>query len=150
MPLYFAYGSNMSGRALARLGVTARPRSSARLEGYRLTFFLEDPVWQGGGVAAVVPAPGEHVEGALLELDEDALAALDRYEDVEGGDYRRERRRLRASGGEELEAWVYVPARAAEPYVAPSPAYLACLLEGARERGLSAEWIARLAAAAAS
>lgn len=146
MPRYFAYGSNMSSDALRGRCPSARPLSRAVLPEHRLIFFLEDVVWDGGGVAGVVPCAGEQVEGVLYELDAAELSALDEYEDVDSGDYVRTKLHVLLPDGPALEAWIYLPGRDAERAVPPAPRYVAAILSGAREHGLSPDYLARLEA----
>jgi gamma-glutamylcyclotransferase (GGCT)/AIG2-like uncharacterized protein YtfP len=78
----FAYGTLMDGERV--FAVTGRrfPGRPARLDGYRR-------ITSDHGYPYVVPAPGSHVDGLLLEgIDAGSLRALDRYED-EGRLYRR-------------------------------------------------------------
>lgn len=146
MEPYFAYGSNMLTRDLRGRCPSARPRSRARLADHQLVFFCEDSLW-GGGVAAIVPAPGEVVEGVLFELAPVDFGPLDEYEGVAEGYYLRARRVVTLASGAQEEAWVYLPGRDPTPPVLPSAAYMACLEAGAREHELSPAYRAGLAAA---
>jgi hypothetical protein len=56
---------------------------AARLADHRLAFTRRS-VKTGTGVADIVPAPGETVWGALYELGDGELAAIDRKEDSAG------------------------------------------------------------------
>jgi gamma-glutamylcyclotransferase (GGCT)/AIG2-like uncharacterized protein YtfP len=82
------------------------------------------------------------VWGALFELPDRCLEALDAKEG-EGFAYRRVELELEHDG-------VAVPAQAyelierADEEIPPRPDYLALLVDGARERGLPGDWIARL------
>ena len=69
--LYFAYGSNLSTAGMSFRAPSAVRVSRARLDGWKLVF---------RGVANIVPAEGRHVEGAIWDVDEDGIRALDRYE----------------------------------------------------------------------
>lgn len=82
--LYFAYGSNMLTRRLARRVEGVRVVGPAWLPGYRLGFHKRG--MDGSGKAVVAPAgEGDGVHGVLFELPTAARGILDR---VEGG-YRR-------------------------------------------------------------
>lgn len=148
--LYFAYGSNMSSVAIGRRCPSAALVGTALLVDHQLTFFLEDASWYGGGVAGVVPVAGVHVEGVVYRLDDADLAALDRYEAIDDGDYVRARVVVQLTRGEPVEVWIYLPGRGVERWVAPSEPYLTILLEGAAEHGLSPEHVGRMRAAAAA
>jgi gamma-glutamylcyclotransferase (GGCT)/AIG2-like uncharacterized protein YtfP len=94
----FVYG------ILLRRNEATPPGSPASMYGYRLAF--------DGGLATVIPAPGEHVEGALLDVTPEELRGYDsiegyRPEAPERGLYRRERVRVDTPNDEE-ECWVYI------------------------------------------
>jgi gamma-glutamylcyclotransferase (GGCT)/AIG2-like uncharacterized protein YtfP len=72
----FVYGTLMDERLLATLTGRRFARRPARLEGFAR---LVPP----GGYAYVVPQPGAHVEGILLEdVDPLSLRRLDAYEEL--------------------------------------------------------------------
>src|SRR5664279_2630290 len=73
MPLYFAYGSNMSVSAMARRCPRAKPIGLARLERHRLAAMRE-------GWLTAVRAPRGAVHGVLWDLALSDLPALDRHE----------------------------------------------------------------------
>ena len=68
---YFAYGSNLNRRDMLVRCPDASPGTSARLDGWRLTF---------RGVADIEPAEGRVVHGALWRLTAECVSSLDRYE----------------------------------------------------------------------
>ncbi len=135
--LYFAYGSNleMAGMRERCPGATALGR--ATLAGYRLVFRL----W-----ADVEPCSGAEVPGGLWRLTADCVAALDHYEDVEGGLYRSETAAVWPEGASAaVTARIY--RMSALHRQAPEPGYLAALVRGYRDFGLDP---AALQAAASS
>ncbi len=69
--LYFAYGSNLNRHDMLVRCPQASPGTSARLDGWRLTF---------RGVADIEPAEGRMVYGALWWLTPQCVSSLDRYE----------------------------------------------------------------------
>ena len=78
----FVYGTLLDDTVVQQVTGRRFPKRAARLSGYRK--FTPD-----GGYPYIVAHEGGAVEGALLcGLDQDALQALDRYED-EGCLYRR-------------------------------------------------------------
>src|SRR5260370_252402 len=81
MPLYFAYGSNMDVNQLSdRCGVhIAAPLFTAKLADYRLGFTRYSRR-QAGGVADIIPQPGGETWGAIFEVTDQQLTALDRAE----------------------------------------------------------------------
>jgi hypothetical protein len=66
MPLYFAYGSCMSEKDLART-VKAKKIGTATLYDYKLGF-TRYSIGREGGVADIVPSPSDYVEGVLFEV----------------------------------------------------------------------------------
>jgi gamma-glutamylcyclotransferase (GGCT)/AIG2-like uncharacterized protein YtfP len=153
--MYFAYGRNMGSAAMELACPGHRFLGTAELRGHRLAFTRRS-VRTGTGVADIVAGAGESVWGALYELDAARLAALD---EKEGAGWAYERRAVRVlpagSGGErsaaerEVEAFAYAVIARDGEHVAPSPEYVEALLDGARERGLPAAYVAALGAVAA-
>lgn len=151
---YFAYGSALSMRHLvewaaehgadARLFAQARP---AVLRGQKLVFDVESRFW-GGKVADLAPDPAAAVHGVLFELPDSAREAVLRKEGVPTGlsvelpvEVEVDAAKVAAS------AFVARPERRTAPG-AGSARLLSYLVEGARERGLPADWIAALEAEA--
>ena len=73
MRTYFAFGSNLCRAQFAARCPGSRPVSRATLRGWRLAF-------RGHGHADIVRQKGGVVHGALYEVTDGDLAALDRYE----------------------------------------------------------------------
>jgi cation transport regulator ChaC len=147
---YFAYGSVLS-LAHAREWATSHGMDvapflagrPARLDGFRLVFDVPSRFW-AGLVADLVVDVSSTVEGVLFELPEAAREAVLRKEGVATGLYR-EHLECVVVDGETVEASVF----SAEPdrRTAQGPAscrYAQALVDGARERGLSAAWQASL------
>lgn len=138
---YFAYGSNMDPRQMADRCPGAIALGAARLDGYRLAFRWDSPGW-GGGVADVEAAPNEEVWGVLWELRAAHEEALDRYEGVDAGVYRK-RAVLVEQDDNAVRAFLYEmrPDRAPKP---PSGRYVRALLRGAGAHGLPERYIRTL------
>ena len=120
--LHFAYGSNMSEPLLLRHCPTARPEGRAYLPGHRFIIMCS-------GYASIVPAPGGGVHGLLWELKPRDLAALNAYENLDGGLYRSVTMAV-VTGGRRRAALVYagrdrMPGR-------PRPGYLPIVTQAAR------------------
>lgn len=151
---YFAYGSALSLRHLAEWasehGVDAQLFAQGRpavLRGQRLVFDVESKFW-GGKVADLSPDPAGEVHGVLFELPDGAREAVLRKEGVPTG-LSLELPVEVDAGGERVAAAAFVarPERRTSP--GPGSArLLGYLIEGARERGLPAAWVARLEAEA--
>jgi len=80
MPLYFAYGSNMSVDAMAHRCPRAKALGLARLERHRLAVMSE-------GWLTAVRDPRACVHGVLWDLALSDVPALDRYEGLAQGLY---------------------------------------------------------------
>lgn len=139
---YFAYGSNMNERLFRdRRHMVWHDARVGRLDGWRLAFTI------GGGrrpgvsaPADIVPASGEAVFGVLYQLPLHKFARLD---NSEGRQYRYVWTDIEDSQGQRIPAVTY---RAVDALGEgqPSQSYLNLIRAAARERGLPADYIARL------
>ncbi len=122
--LYFAYGSNLNVRQMALRCPDAEKVGPADLRDHRLVF---------KGVADVIPARGVTVRGGLWKITPECEVALDRYEGVKSGLYRR--------------VWVDVQTRQGTSkalcyrmnrgeYAPPMEYYLDTIIQGFRDFGL--------------
>lgn len=115
----------------------------AKLSGWRLCFNVRSNFW-GGVVASLVPQDGAHVEGVFIPLPADSLGFVHHKEGVNSGLFE-ERTVVCEVEGATRDCRVYVAAASrVVPETAPAPRFLATIAKGARERGLSKEWIASL------
>jgi hypothetical protein len=142
VPVYFAYGSNMSGARLrARIGAV-QPLGAALLRHWRLAF--DKPGRDGTAKANLVACAGSGTWGVAWELDASRWSALDRFE----LGYRRVRVQVERADGERLVAESYVfepgPGGGALASLAPSAEYVSLLLAGAREHALPGEYVERI------
>jgi len=132
--LHFAYGSNMSAALMRRRCPHARLDGRACLPGYRFVIMRS-------GYASVVPAPGCCVHGLLWRLTPRDVAALNAYENLDGGLYRVVtmavvlHRRRRA-------ALVYIGCDCA--CGRPRPGYLDIVTQAARDAGFPPRYVGRL------
>lgn len=140
--LYFAYGSNMDLRQMARRCRGARPVGAAVLRDHRLTFTWDSHFWEGG-VGHVEPSPGDDVWGVLWECTDEHIAALDRYERIDDGVYVREHAKVEHDG-HAVDAVIYLAT--GTDFKAPSGRYLRALVRGARANGLPEGYVAGLEA----
>ena len=99
MTLYFAYGANMERAAMGKRCPGAQPLGPALLRGWRYV------IAQGYG--SVAPAPGMRVFGVLWRLTPRDLAALNAFESLDSGLYRRAMLTVEI-GGPRVRALVYV------------------------------------------
>jgi gamma-glutamylcyclotransferase (GGCT)/AIG2-like uncharacterized protein YtfP len=142
--LSFAYGSNLSSRYMRDQCPTATAVMRAELPNYRIEF-RRYSTGMKGGVSTIMEAPGDLVKGVLYRVRRAELAALDDLENLGEGLYRRQTFLVLGADGAWHKADLYRVTRPAGPF-AVAPAYLALMLEGAREHGLGDDYVSRLAA----
>jgi hypothetical protein len=132
--LHFAYGSNMDRAAMRRRCPTAAMVCPARLAGWRFVITRD-------GYASVVPAAGDCVHGLLWQLGPRDLAALNAYEALDRGLYRRRTIPVVGAGGR-VPALVYVARdnRAGRP----RPGYQESVVTAAHAAGLPAPYVRAL------
>jgi gamma-glutamylcyclotransferase (GGCT)/AIG2-like uncharacterized protein YtfP len=134
MTLHFAYGANMERAGMARRCPGAAALGPAMLEGFRF-FVTRD------GYASVMRAPGERVHGVLWRLTARDLAALNAFESLESGLYRRVMLPVR-TGEKRARALVYVGRSPGEGRARPG--YLDLVIAAARDWSLPRAYIESL------
>src|SRR5215471_3552853 len=95
--LCFAYGSNLHVGQMAQRCPAAKPLGRIILPDWKLVF---------RGVADCVPEPGAVCYGGVWRITQDCERALDRYEGVRSGAYRKQY--VPVTGDVEGEALIYV------------------------------------------
>lgn len=148
--LYFAYGSNMDWAQLKARCPSAAFVGVARLADHRLAFTRKSAN-RGCGVADVVPTSGRDVWGAVYQLSEIDVGALDKSEGYRPGrdknSYWRRECMVFLDGDEKRP--VTVQTYNADPHPSPplpNQVYKDLILSGARYWHLPAEYIAELEA----
>ncbi|MEZ8220541.1 putative conserved protein YtfP, gamma-glutamylcyclotransferase (GGCT)/AIG2-like family [Candidatus Fervidibacteria bacterium JGI MDM2 JNZ-1-D12] len=138
MPLYFAYGSNMKHSQMRdRCGKGWRFLKRAYLPGYKLVFDGYSEKWKGA-VANVVKSEGETVWGGLFEVTEECIGKLNKCEG-HPKHYKRQKLQVFDDDGNCYTAYVYL--REPQGQGKPSRKYLEALLQGAKDCGLSHEYV---------
>ncbi len=112
----------------------------ARLDGFRLLFLRRSIRWKAGA-ADVVPDEGATTWGALYEVSEEDLEALDAKEYTANTGYQRRAVEVETLDGERHAAVTYEVVEKEPRELAPKPEYIDLLIQGATERGLPADWI---------
>ena len=125
--LYFAFGSNLHKAQFKARCPGSRPVSRATLRGWRLAF-------RGNGHADILRQKGGVVHGALYEVTEADVRALDRYEGFPHY-YHRIHIRVRDDEGRIRKAFAYKMRSDAEN-AEPSARYLLTILRGCAEWGI--------------
>jgi len=142
---YFAYGSNLWIEQMIRRvgrGCLDRPPKVVRLPDYRLAFNMQGSC---GAVFANIATPGAGVLGAIYYCDPAALAQLDKFE----VGYDRILVQVLDRHGALLKAFAYV----AQPECIsnqglPAAEYVRRIVLGARQHGLSEDYIRQIEALA--
>ena len=129
--LHFAYGSNMSATLMRRRCPSARLEGCACLPGYRFVIMRS-------GYASVAPAPGSSVHGLLWRVTPRDVAALNAYENLEGGLYRAVTMAV-ASHRRRRAALVYIGCD--RVCGRPRPAYLDIVMQAARDAGFPPSYL---------
>lgn len=130
--MYVAYGSNMHRGQMARRCPSAHFCGLARIPGCV-------PFINGRGVAGVRAwNPEAAAAGVLWDVDPGAMAALDRYEGVTAGLYRREEIRVETQAGSSVLAEIYIPEE--QTFGVPHAGYQETLEEACMDLGIEPRW----------
>lgn len=141
MPLYFAYGSNMSLRQMRKRCPAAQRVGIGMLANHVLAFtrFAQG---RRCGVADVLPHPSQDVWGVLFEVNSTDLRSLDASEGFHGAGlenaYDRSEITVLREGdpAQPVRAELYVVQEKSAESLRPNQDYQALLVEGATENGL--------------
>jgi gamma-glutamylcyclotransferase (GGCT)/AIG2-like uncharacterized protein YtfP len=134
MTLHFSYGANMDRAAMANRCAGATALGTAVLEGYRFIISAD-------GYASLARAPGAATHGVLWRLTPRNLAALNVFESLDSGLYRRAVLPVRL-GNKRMRALVYLGRRRGEGR--PQPGYIATVIAAARDWNLPEAYIRSL------
>ncbi|HUT04406.1 MAG TPA: gamma-glutamylcyclotransferase family protein [bacterium] len=140
---YFAYGSNLDFEQMHNRCPSAVTIAMAILPEHRLAFTRFSEA-RNGGVADIVPAQVDHVQGALYDITDDDAVRLDGFEGVSDGCYERITVKITLRAGEVLEAYTYKASE--QGLFKPSKAYMQQIITGARYHQLDSTYIAMLEA----
>lgn len=133
--LYFAFASNMVAAQMAKRCPGATCLGNAVLEGHRFRIGCR-------GYGTVVAEAAATVHGVLWALRPEDEAALDVYEGVRHGLYRKVRHAVRTADGANHEAMVYV---AADPEPgAAVPGYVEKIVAAAEAHSFPAAYLDEL------
>jgi hypothetical protein len=131
---YFAYGINMDRDEMAYRCPGAIFQGTATLDEYRF-------VINRGGVATLIPAARSRTFGVLWHLTAADEVALDLFEGVEEGFYRKQVIWAR-SRGREYPALIYLSSNSTPGR--PRPGYLETICDAARSHRFPAAYVANL------
>jgi gamma-glutamylcyclotransferase (GGCT)/AIG2-like uncharacterized protein YtfP len=122
MALMFAYGSNLNVEQMAKRCPDAEPLGRMRLANWRLVF---------RGVADVIQEPGAICYGGVWRITPTCEVALDIYEGIGSGLYRKEYIQIKRTPMGETEMLIYV--MNSTGIMPPSDYYLRVIKQGYRD-----------------
>lgn len=120
--LYYAYGSNLDVQQMAHRCPNAKPLGRFRLKGWRLVF---------RGVADCIEEPGAVCYGGIWRITPHCEYALDIYEGVSGGLYRKHYIPVKETDHGETEMLIYT--MSSTGIMPPSQSYLGTIRRGYRD-----------------
>lgn len=143
---YFAYGSNMCVGRLRRRAPSARSACIAKLPNHSLRFHKRSADRSGKGNALQTGNADDATWGVVFEIDPREKPALDEAEGL-GSGYVERTATVLDQEGREHEVFLYV----AEPEaisdgLQPYSWYKRFVVEGARQHGLPADYVAGIEA----
>jgi hypothetical protein len=136
MPLYFAYGLNMSREDMAARCPGARPLAAARIAGHR--FMIMD-----NGFASLRRDRAGVAYGVLWDLAPAHIRTLDAFEEVGRGLYVKAQQPVIPEGGAAKRALIYFGASGVNGR--PQPGYMERVLDAAERAGLPKPYLRELA-----
>ena len=136
---YFAYGSNMLTKRLTGRCPSALVLGAVELSDFELRWHKVSK--DGSGKCDITKAEGNKIYGVLYEIEDGELSVLDKAEGV-GAGYKREQISLDLNG--ETAAVTTYFATKTDASLKPYCWYKACVVEGAKENGLPADYVKAL------
>lgn len=127
---YFAYGSNHNLQQMRDRCPHAQRIGSAILQDVQLVFIGEQ---KHRAFASLAMSEGASTPITIYELNDTDVAALDHFEGVAKGQYRKEHWKIRYEGNR-IEGLIYLKNEGA--YNIPSDEYLERILKGYKDQGL--------------
>jgi len=141
--LHFGYGSNLSINSVHE---DLNPNARYVMKGFLPNFEVSWPMWseeEQSGYSGIMEAPGELVHGALYEMTEQELIAMDNLEDCYKGTYKRETFLVLGEDDKWHSAELYRVIDPQGPFP-PARSYVEIMLAGARELELDPEYIEKI------
>jgi len=141
--LHFGYGSNLNIKSVHE---DLNPNARYVMKGFLPNFEVSWPMWseeEQSGYSGIMEAPGELVHGALYEMTEQELIAMDNLEDCYKGTYKRETFLVLGEDGKWHNAELYRVIDPQGPFP-PARSYVEIMLAGARDLELDPEYIEKI------
>ena len=142
--LYFAYGSNMCTGRLTQRVPSAEPLFVAKLNQHRLTFHKRSNDGSGKGDAEFTGDDNDCVWGVVFEMPEAEKPKLDQAEGL-GYGYREKTVSVVTAAGKTYTPIMYY-ADNKDVGLRPYSWYLRFVLDGAKQHGLSADYLSAIEA----
>ena len=140
---HFGYGSNMSIKSVHE---DLNPNAKFIMKGFLPNYEVSWPMWsetEQAGYSGIMEAPGELVHGALYEMTEQELIAMDNLEDCYKDTYKRETFLVLGEDGKWHKADLYRVIDPKGPFP-PARSYVEIMLEGARDLKMDPEYIKKI------
>jgi gamma-glutamylcyclotransferase (GGCT)/AIG2-like uncharacterized protein YtfP len=142
--LHFGYGSNLSIKAVHEdLNPNAKYVMKGFLPNFEVAWPMPSGETEGAAYSGIMEAPGDMVHGALYEMTEQELIAMDNLEDCYKDTYKRETFLVLGEDGKWHEADLYRVVDPQGPF-APERSYVEIMLEGARDLKIDPEYIKKI------
>ncbi len=141
--LHFGYGSNLSIKSVHE---DLNPNAKYVMKGFLPNFEVSWPMWseeEQSGYSGIMEAPGELVHGALYEMTEQELIAMDNLEDCYYALYKRETFLVLGVDDKCHKADLYRVIDPKGPFP-PARSYVEIMLAGARDLELDPEYIKKI------
>ena len=141
--LHFGYGSNLSIKSVRE---ELNPNAKFVMKGFLPNYEVSWPMWsetEQAGYSGIIEAPGELVHGALYEMTEQELIAMDNLEDCYKDLYKRETFLVWGEDEKWHKADIYRVIDPKGPFP-PARSYVEIMLAGARELELDPEYIKKI------
>jgi gamma-glutamylcyclotransferase (GGCT)/AIG2-like uncharacterized protein YtfP len=131
---YFAYADNLSKKIMAEKCPGNKPKFTAVLPNYKLTFTGYARQWKGP-TASIKSFRGQRVEGAVYEITDEQAKKLDRLEDYPTT-YDHIKVFVWTDSDESVEAMTYIKKDQSSAEAPPSPEYLNAIRQGYKDWGI--------------
>jgi len=138
MPYYFGYGSNMKQSFFKKRCSSAEFIETAKLRNAKFVYDGISKTWDNKPAANVISSENDYVWGAVYKINESDLESLKHYEGFPDK-YGKGRVRIMGEGGDNYNAWIFF--RIGQKSGEPSNKYRNKVLDGARECGISDDYI---------
>ena len=139
---YFGYGSNLRASFVTELIPSATLVMKAYLPNYEVQWRAWSEAF-GGGISSICETPGEIVQGVIYQCTEKELKKLDYIPGIYVPKYKREAFVVLGEDGEWHSVELYRLWELKGPFP-PSRPYVEGMLEGAKQIGVSPDYLEKI------